>query len=188
MPTSINKLVEAFPQPTIPPIIGVPTYDTISEVIMILSSNAALILTNLGCGTLGYLALLETPDIYNTISATPFVPPPNPGAAPTVPPGTTSIEQTRIRYDFVAATSLYSQLHNVKGALLQQLLGSVDNIYLWSLQTRHIGYGNTTVRQFLDHLISTYPNISAADFQDNDARFRKPYNPNLLFGTVLDQV
>ena len=63
MTTSIDKLVKAFPQPTIPPIVGVPTYETIYEVIMMLSSNAASVWTNLGCGTLGYLALVVTPAI-----------------------------------------------------------------------------------------------------------------------------
>ena len=148
MPTSIDKLVETFLQPTIPPIVGVPTYETISKVIMMLSFNAASVSTNLGCGTLGYLVLVVTPAIYNTLSATPFVPPPNPGAAPTVPPGTTGIAQTRIRYNFDATTSHYSQLRIVEGALCQQLLGTVDDIYLWSLRTRNIGYSNTTVHQF----------------------------------------
>ena len=76
MPTSMDKLVEAFPQLNIPPIVGVPTYETISEVIIMLSYNAASVSTNLGCGTLGYLVLVVTPAMYNTLSATPFVPTP----------------------------------------------------------------------------------------------------------------
>ena len=76
MTTSIDKLVEAFTQLTIPPIVRVPTYENIFEVIMMLSSNATSVSTNLGCGTLGYLAVVVTPAIYNTLSATPFVPTP----------------------------------------------------------------------------------------------------------------
>ena len=41
------------------------------------SLNAALIHTNLGCGTLGFLALVVTHRIYDNISYIAFIPPIN---------------------------------------------------------------------------------------------------------------
>ena len=55
MPTSNDKIMDDFPFPTISPIVGTPTYHTISEVNLKLNSNASSVQSNLGCGTLGLL-------------------------------------------------------------------------------------------------------------------------------------
>ena len=41
MPSTIDKIVEGFPFPTINPIIGEPNYEKIAEVHLKLNSNAA---------------------------------------------------------------------------------------------------------------------------------------------------
>ena len=68
MPTAIEKIVDSFPFPTIPPIVGTPTYNTIAEVNLKLNSNSASVQSNLGCGTLGLLQLTVSPAVYNTLS------------------------------------------------------------------------------------------------------------------------
>ena len=73
MPTSTDKIVDGFPFPTIPPIVGTPTYNTIAEVDLKLNSNSASVQSNLGCGTLGLLQLTVSPAVYNTLSVTAFV-------------------------------------------------------------------------------------------------------------------
>ena len=50
MPTTIDKIVDGFPSPTIPPIIGTPTYNTITEVNLKLNSNSAYVQSKLGEG------------------------------------------------------------------------------------------------------------------------------------------
>ena len=65
MPTAIDKIVDGFPFPTILPIIGTPTYNTINEVNLKLNSNAPSVQSNLGCGTLGLLQLTVSPTVYN---------------------------------------------------------------------------------------------------------------------------
>ena len=40
----------------------------------------------------------------------------------------------------------------------------------------------------LDHLYSTYANISAAALQDNDKKLRAPYDSYQPFKTLIDQV
>ena len=69
MATVINKIVDGFPFPTIPPIVGTPTYNTIAEVNLKLNPNAASVQSNLGCGTLGLLQLTVSPAVYNTFSS-----------------------------------------------------------------------------------------------------------------------
>ena len=78
MPTTVYKIVDGFPFPKIPPIVGTPKYNTIAEVNLKLNSNSASVQSNLGCGTLGLLQLTVSHAIYNTLSVTAFVVPVNP--------------------------------------------------------------------------------------------------------------
>ena len=57
MPTAIDKIVDSFTSPMIPPIVGMPTYNTITKVNLKLNSNAASVQSNLGCSTLSLLQL-----------------------------------------------------------------------------------------------------------------------------------
>ena len=53
MPSSIKKIVDDFPFPTIDPIIGTPDYENIADINLKLNSIAASEQSSLGCGTLG---------------------------------------------------------------------------------------------------------------------------------------
>ena len=109
MPTAINKIVDGFPFPTIPPIIVTPTYNTIAEVNLKLNSNAASVQSNLGCGTLSLLQLTVSPALYNTLSITAFVVPVNPGSAPDIPANSTVAQITELHYDFDTAAALFNE-------------------------------------------------------------------------------
>ena len=80
MPTAIYKIVDGFPFPTIPPIVGTPTYNTIAEVNLKLNSNTSSDQSNLGCGTLGLLQLTVSPAAYNTLLSIAFIAPVKPGS------------------------------------------------------------------------------------------------------------
>jgi hypothetical protein len=41
MPTTLSKIVDGFPHPTIPSIIGIPTYDVLKDLQLALNANAA---------------------------------------------------------------------------------------------------------------------------------------------------
>ena len=97
MPSSIKKLIESFPNPTILPFVGQPTYETLAEIHLKLNTNAASVRSHLGNGQLGLLYLTVLPDVYLTQSATLFVSPANVGPSPTVPNGSTAAQITSIR-------------------------------------------------------------------------------------------
>ena len=79
--STIDKLIEAFPIPTLTKIVGTPTYETIKTLNEELSTNAATISTTLGGGSLGHVGITVSPTIYATLSDTAFAPP----TAPTAP-------------------------------------------------------------------------------------------------------
>ena len=123
MPTAIDNIVDGFPFPTIPPIVGTPAYNTIAKVNLKLSSNSASVQSNLGCGTLGLLQLTDhppfttlyrpsplscpsTPDLYPSSQRTPLAPKsPNFSMLSTPPPysSTGTIAPTR----FFETSSIY---------------------------------------------------------------------------------
>ena len=61
-------------------------------------------------------------------------------------------------------------------------------MFIRSCSHKHVGYGLTTTRTILDHLYTTYANISSADLQENDALFRTPYDINKPIETLFDRV
>ena len=77
--SSVDRIIEGFPYPILPKINGEPSYASIADLHQKLNANAASVHSNLGCGTLGHLWLTLKPEIYNTLTATPFELPPNPG-------------------------------------------------------------------------------------------------------------
>ena len=106
---SIDKIVEGLPFQTIDPIVGAPNYGKIAKVHLKLNSNAASVYYNLGNGTLGLLYLTLSHVVYATLSATAFIMPVNPGAAPVISAGSTVPKKSDLRYSFTAAKKIFTE-------------------------------------------------------------------------------
>ena len=91
MPSTIDKIMDIFPFPTITPIVRSPTYETISELHMKLNSNAASMQSNLENDAIGLLYTTVSLTVYTTLLAKPFVVPVNPGSEPIIPDGSTNL-------------------------------------------------------------------------------------------------
>ena len=61
-------------------------------------------------------------------------------------------------------------------------------MFVWSLQTKYVGYLNVSTCDILEHLYSKYDRISAADLQNNDVALKTAYNPNQPIKILFDQV
>ena len=133
MPTDIDKIMDGFPFPMIPPIVGTPTYNSIAEVNLKLNSNSASFKSNLGCGTLGLLQLIVSPVVYNTLSSIPFIVPVNPGSVPIIPANSTGAQITELRYAFDTASTFFNEYNRTDKALRQILLSTVDEMFIRSL-------------------------------------------------------
>ena len=57
MTSSIEKMVESFPYPTLTPIAGIPDYESLAELHTQANCNSSSIQSNLGGGSHGLLAL-----------------------------------------------------------------------------------------------------------------------------------
>ena len=76
--TTVKRVCDALPNPTIKPIVTQPGYETTKTVHKQLNDNAVSINIHLGNGRMGLLFLTVQPVVYNTLSHLPFFPPVNP--------------------------------------------------------------------------------------------------------------
>ena len=133
MVAAIDKILEAMPHSSTPPIIGQPTYSSIHEIHQYLSSNAASIQSKLGCGTLGLIYLTFSPTVYATLSATLLVPPPNPGSTATIPSTVTAAQTSSIRRAHNESQEVFKEYDNTDKALKKLLISAVDDIFLCAM-------------------------------------------------------
>jgi hypothetical protein len=186
--TIIDKIVDGFPHPTIPPIVGIPTYEAIAELNLHLNANAASVQSNLGNGQLGLLALTVSPAIFNTLSTVAFVPPANPGTTPTIPGGSTGAQTQAVIRQHTTDDKIFQEYLACDNALKQQIISCVNSMYLRTLSHRITGFANVTTRQMLTHLYTTYGRLTPSDLQANDARMKTNYDPNQPIEAFLDQI
>ena len=113
--------MDSFPFPTIPPIIGTPTYNTIAEVNLKLNPNSASVKSNLGCVILGLLQLTVSPAVYNTLFSIASIVSVNPGYLPIIPANSTDAQITKLRYASENASKLFNE-HNCTNKALRKIL------------------------------------------------------------------
>ena len=185
--TSVDKVMEAFPIQTIPRINGEPTYDSINTLAQVLKANAASIPTHLGGAQLGHLTLCVTPEVYATLSPTPFPQPMNPGPVFNPPAATTAVVSAAERL-FHERARQYNLYTNTDKALKRQLIDAVDRAYIRAREHRITGFANVTTLDLLNHLFFTYGRITPCDLEENDKRFKKQWDTNQPFETLIDQI
>ena len=186
--STIDKIIEGFPFPTLPKISGEPSYETIAAVHEKLNANAVSVQTNLGDGTLGHLWLTVKQEVYNTLSNTPFIPPVNPGAQPTIPANSTAAQIASIRFDFEADTRIFQKYNNVDLALKSLLINALDEVYIQSLRNKYTGYASSTTKAIISYLYDNYAKITDSDLQENDKKLRAPYDPSQPIETFFARI
>jgi hypothetical protein len=185
---SIDSIIESFPHPTIPPITGLPTYDTIATFLRLLNANAASVHSELGGGLLGHLSLTVSPAVYTTLSAVIFTVPINPGPVPIIPNNATTAQIQALLRNHKENLRIWTLYNNVDAALKQQLVNGVNQMYLRTLENRHTGFAAVKARQIIDHLLNTYGNLTPTDLAANDTFFRTAYDPSQPIESLYAQM
>ena len=183
-----TKITENFPHKTIPPIVGQPTYEAIKELHLKLNENAVKVHSNLGDGLLGYLGVTVTPAIYNTLSAHPFIIPPNPGTPPFFPEHSTGPQITNIRAVCKEQFDAFKKYMDVCNAISALILEVIDPVYLATLRLPYVGIGTRTPLQILAHLYTNYAKITPADLNNNDQAMKQPCDVNQPIEVLYQQI
>ena len=72
--------------------------------------------------------------------------------------------------------------------LKQQLLGLVDDIYIWNLRSDIFGYAKVSMMDFLKHLYNNYSDITPEKQHENDRHMKSKWNFSLPFATFVAQI
>jgi hypothetical protein len=181
---SPEAMIESFPNRTIPKILGIPTYESICAAKAALAQNAVSIPSTRGGGNHGYLGTVLSAPVYHTATGGQvFALPQNPGNVIGInaPTGL----QFRNHAELLREWREYC---NIEQALKKQLTDSMDPIYLRAVRDPYLGYNNRSVRELIAHLIALYGNITPPELKANDLRFNAPWDPNMPFELLIDQI
>ena len=184
---SVEDITNTFPTP-ITKITGEPNYESLKHLKDQLKANAASIPTTLGGGNHGNLGVILSPATYTTIAATQFVELIYPGQHPNIPAGSSAVNISTIVRFHTEDLHKWRKFKNINTALKNQLLTSIDDIYVRALKDRHVGYMNQSIRTIMQHLFNNYGNITPLELEDNDTKISTTWDPNSSFDCLIQQV
>jgi hypothetical protein len=187
-PSDDSTITDNFPHKHISPIVGQPTYKTIHELHLELNENTVKVNSNLGNGNLGYLGVTVEPAIYNTLSAQPFVAPPNPGAFALFPEGAQGPQIANIREICVDQTKAFNKYTAVCNAISAIIVKVIDPMYLATLCLPYIGLRTRTPMELLNHLYANYAKITPSDLDKNDVAMKQPCDVNQPIEILYKQI
>ena len=192
MALTVDKILALFPNAALPKIHGEPTYETINDIVQHMYANAATVRSPLGGGQHGHIGLIMKPALYQTLSATAFIRPNDPGPLPVYNPNIryTAADRESIAADHKENRRIFDLCNNVDTALKRQLIEAVDEIYLEEQRNRYTGYLTVTTQDLITHLLRRYGKITPGDLNRNNQRMAEPMDPSVpidLFFKRIDE-
>ena len=186
---STDHFLESFPIQA-GKIIGQPTYDTCSHLRDELKQNAAAVPSNRGGGAHGYLGIVMSASMYDTVAPRqPFTIVVNyPGPQPDLTNAMTQAqisEAVRQHSEDLREWREYTNLHN---ALKKQLIEAIEPVYLRSQRHRHVGFANKSLREIIAFLFQAYGQLTPQKLIDNQNAMNTPWDPNSPFETLIEQI
>jgi hypothetical protein len=174
---TVEDVIASFPHPVLPTAQGEPDYQTIHATWKSLQANSRAIDTHLGGGTLGHLGLIISDASYAMISPTTdagptlWISPQAPGRAPANTDGTAA-QISAARHVWEEDVQTYRTYTSMQQTLKKQIISVFEPMYLDVLNDNMVGFANISSRDMLDHLCSTYGNITAVDLEINFEHMR----------------
>ena len=167
-----------FPHPDLTVIRGEPTNTTLRLLKKELYANARQIHSTRGGGTNGHLRLLMTPAAYLARAGVAFDVPVHPGNAPVHAPLATAAQIAETIRLFTQTTKEHKMYLTVHACLKQQLLKAVDYRYLQILEDPDYSYADVTPLAMLEHLETTYGQITPEDIEKNHNLLSGEWSPD----------
>ena len=168
-----NQLLAVFPYPVLTKIVGEPNLASITLQQSEHNGNLASIKSNLGDGLTGLMVISMKPEIFKTIHPDTFVIPTNPGPAPdpdVIAAASTTTKIADIYKAYALESEIYSEFVSAERISVKLALDSMAELHYKTLKNAHTGYSNITLRQLLDHLVTTYAAIDQFDLEKNQEK------------------
>ena len=170
MPLNADQLLAVSPHPFLTKILGEPTLESITLQKSKHNGNLASVKSNLGYGLNGLMVISMKPATFGTIHPDPFTIPNNPGPAPypnAIAAAFSATNIVDIYKAYALQSKIYSDFIEAKSISVKLALDLMAEIYYKALKHIHTGYAKVTLRQLLDHLVTTYAAINKFDLEKN---------------------
>jgi hypothetical protein len=162
MPTStpIDYANAYFPNPTLPQIVGQPTFEKLRRLKKALKANAASVQSELGGAAFGHLGLVLDDATYHRLTNNHYVAPPHPGPL-VIPAGTAHHEAVRLRDEHREAIQLFRESIDVKNALMKQITMSIEPKFIKELKNPHTDTITQPIYDVLAFLMTRYGHVDS---------------------------
>ena len=188
MTRNIDHKVTLFERSNLTPIRDKHTLKTLHKLRNEIRSNAKSVYYNLGGGSHVHLGLVLTEAQYKLISPTPFFYPTNPGPL-IIPDSRTAHTNSNMQIAHTDEVCLFREVTGVAQALVQQIVGAVEEAYLADIFNRTTDSINDTLMGVLPHLQDNYGQLMLHKLLEREDIFKKTiYNPCNLIATVFSTV
>lgn len=177
---------------------GQPTIDSIAKLLRQVKRNAQRVITTLGGGQLGYLALVISPTDYNSIpNSAVFRRPTDPGTFNPLPLGpilrgavplsAADIATQKIAFD--EELRRYNECQAVETALRNQIIAAIEPEYVQPIRNIHTDMINDTIPMIFGFLRDTYGNLSPSQLKARERVIDDMiYNPSLTIDSVFNKI
>jgi hypothetical protein len=190
---TVEDVIASFLHPVLPTVQCEPDYQTIHAIRKSLQANSRAIDTHLGGGTLGHLGLVISDASYAMIAPETYADPtlwiiPQ---APGWDPANTDVTAAQIsaaRHVWEEDVQTYRTYTSVQQALKKKIISVFEPMYLEVLNDNMVGFSNISARDILDHLFSTYGNITAIDLEINFEHMRRAWEPQQPIESLFKQI
>ena len=150
---------EMFPKTDLTPILDIPTFETVHQLIQEVKANAASVHSNLGGGAHGHLGLVLSPRKYALLSDAPYERPTHPGVLD-IPNGATRHATDHLTRTHKEQLRVFHEVRGVEQALLSQITSAINDMYIMSFKNRITGQYTGNVLDILNFLQDRYGKIS----------------------------
>jgi hypothetical protein len=191
---TVEDIIASLPHPILPTVQGESDFQTIHAIRKLLQANARAIDTHLGGGALGHLGLIVSDASYAMISPATEAGP-TLWERPTTPgwdPGNTDRTAAQIsaaRHTWDEEVQTYRTYTSVQQYLKKQIITVFEPMYLEVLNNDDmVGFANITAKAMLDHLFTTYGNITVVNLENNFEHMRRAWDPQKPVESLFKQI
>ena len=89
---------------------------------------------------------------------------------------------------YALKSDIYAEFVSAERISVKLALDSMSDLYYKTLKNVHTGYTNVTLRQLLEHLVTTYAAIEQFDLEKNQEKMTSRYDLNAPIETLFEQI
>ena len=168
---SADSIKAQMPHTILTRVLGEPTHKQVKMVLRELTANLMAVSCPWGHNK-GHLGLLQDPAIYLARNGAAFtIPAAEPPTYPVIPNGANVQQREELRAINIAARKAWATYRLVLAITRNQFAAAIDDVYYAVLDDPTEGLNGVDLRTLVQHILTTYAQISQPDLDDNMTEF-----------------